>query len=94
MESIPKLVFFKCVNLKSVDMPDNIRHIGHSAFNGCEHLKELFLPKGICEIEGNPFAKCPRLKKIYISPNSFATPFNGLSGTTLIDLNSDIFIKY
>lgn len=57
-----------CVNLKSVNIPDNASHFQNRSFGGCS-LTELILPNGITTIETGLFECCKSLTSILIPPS-------------------------
>ena len=53
-------------NITSVKIPDSVKSIQRSAFEGCG-LEKLYLGRGIVMIAGGAFTNCFMLKDIYIS---------------------------
>lgn len=57
-------LFKSCINLTSVDIPEQVVEIGRGAFMDCRNLSELKLHEGIREIDRFAFAGCDSLKKV------------------------------
>lgn len=55
--------------LTEVILPDSMKYIGKSAFEGCENLKRVVIPKDLERIEERAFAFCSSLGSVNI-PNS------------------------
>lgn len=56
--------FINCINLKSVEIPDNIIEIGESAFEYCYNLSEISLPNSVKTIGDRAFYNCINLTNI------------------------------
>ena len=61
--------FAYCSNLKSVSLPDSVKKIGQSAFDGCIMLNSITLPNKLTHIGNSAFQNCDKLKRIDI-PNT------------------------
>jgi len=64
VEAIGEKAFEHCVNLETVVVSKNLRHIGINAFLGCKNLNHLDLYPGLESIGEWAFHGCERLKKI------------------------------
>lgn len=53
--------FLKAKTLERVTLPQNLKAIGKSAFQGCRSLKEIHIPDGVEEIKEFAFAECTSL---------------------------------
>lgn len=75
--------FFRCKELKEINLPQDVVSIGVSAFDGCTSLLSLILPDGVTRLGRGAFARCTALKSVDIPssvkdmPNSL---FYGCSG--------------
>lgn len=59
--------FYRCTNLKKIDLPDSIVRIGNYAFQGCENLTGLAIPNKVTEIGIAAFCECKSLEQFEIS---------------------------
>lgn len=64
--TIGENVFYDCVNLKKISIPESVINIGRGAFEGCSELTDITIPDGIVEIEDYVFADCSKLSSIAI----------------------------
>lgn len=74
--------------LRSVTLPDTIRSIGCSAFQGCEQLSEINMSESIIYIGSQAFAYCTSLKHITISGELVGYSFfaySGLESVTILE---------
>ena len=78
-----------------VIIPDNILHIGKSAFQDCTGLRSAVIPESIVSIGEYAFAECVNLKSIDIPDSVTAIgdyAFNGCSGLTEIIIPDSVTI--
>ena len=68
MEEIPKY-FLNRLDIESFIIPNNIKSISFSAFEGCTSLTSIEIPESVISIGNCVFDSCTSLKKITI-PNS------------------------
>lgn len=61
-EIIEKRAFYKCKELKKVQLPESLLRIGEQAFYFCG-IEELELPEGLQELGDKAFFKCNGLRK-------------------------------
>ena len=61
---IGECAFWKCEELKSVNIPNSVIDIGTSAFAGCESLKKINIPDSVERIHTDAFAYCYSLEEI------------------------------
>lgn len=66
IEEIPDEFFKDCVRLRYVSMPNTVKVIGRSSFNGCRSLKDLKLSDELKEIKEYAFKDCEKLQTIII----------------------------
>ncbi len=63
---IAESVFFRFVNIESVQLDANLREIGDYAFDGCEKLNSITLSDDITYLGTGAFDGCERLTSIHI----------------------------
>lgn len=63
-EEIGSNAFSECVNLRSVELSNNIKTIGKRAFNACVALSEINFPSSITYIGINAFSGCVQLPSV------------------------------
>ena len=72
---IPPFAFEGCTNLRSVTLPQSIRHICVSAFENCTKLEHVNAPPTLVGIGPRAFKNCsPQLKRIgavYVHKEAF-----------------------
>lgn len=60
--------------LKNIDLPQNTKSIGASAFVRCESITHFTIPSGVTTIGEGVFCECPSLTKIQVNDrNSYVT---------------------
>lgn len=71
---IPKMIigisdwaFQYCKKLERIQLPDNVKYLGHGIFDNCINLKEAYLSKNITELPYSTFNGCDNLDKITVS---------------------------
>ncbi|MBO7628385.1 MAG: leucine-rich repeat domain-containing protein [Bacteroidales bacterium] len=62
--NISNFLFSGCINLKNVQLPNNIEYIGVSAFDGCSKLESIKLPYYLKCIYDYAFEGCSNLKTV------------------------------
>ena len=67
MSTIERYSFYKCIRLKSINIPSDINYIGEHAFGGCA-IEKVVLPKST-EYYPNSFDKLTKIEnlKVFIS---------------------------
>ena len=63
---IGDFMFFNCVNLQHMVLPDDVTAIGSSAFEGCSSLISIDIPAGVASIGDGAFYECYVLASIPI----------------------------
>lgn len=63
LKTIAANAFHSCIGLKSIHLPDSVKHINSCAFYGCTDLVEVSLPTLNCLSESS-FKGCKNLKKV------------------------------
>lgn len=71
-------MFYDCVALNSVVLPESVFRIGYDAFNNCANLEKVLIPNNVTSIEGYAFYNCSNLK-------SFELP------ASITELGDDVF---
>lgn len=69
VKHIPAMLCSYMSSLKLITLPNTVKTIGRSAFNGCYEIESINIPNGVKVIETSTFAGCSKLKSITI-PNS------------------------
>ena len=57
--AIQDRIFFGCVALRTIIIPDEVEYIGPGAFAGCEALREIHLPASLQVLNNRLFRGCP-----------------------------------
>lgn len=90
MTEIPNNAFNSCINLESVNIPENVANqitsIGNNAFANCKNLKTFDIPDSVTSIGDYAFNGCDSLKELYI-PNSVTTLGQGALPSYLETIN-------
>ena len=85
--------FSGCTSLKSIKIPNSVKHIGYSAFSGCCSLESIVIPEGVTFINEYAFFDCTSLESITI-PSSVTSigsgAFYGCTGLTSITIPSSV----
>ena len=63
-------MFYRCKNLETIILHEDIERISEKAFAGCSSLKEIVIPKKVELIKTSSFKSTPSLSKVYISTDS------------------------
>ena len=61
--------FYKCDNLSSVVLGNNIVEIGNNAFNGCKGIHSIVLPNSVKTMGTHAFCGCENLESVQLSEN-------------------------
>ena len=62
-------VFYKCNNVESVVLGNNIVEIGGDAFNDCNALHSIVIPNSVKTMGKAAFAECDNLESVQLSKN-------------------------
>lgn len=85
--------FYKCTNITSVTISNNVTEIGKSAFYGCEALQKITIPSKLNVLSESVFSGCKSLKNITI-PNGVteigANAFSSCSELTSITIPDSV----
>lgn len=66
---IQDYVFFKCISLPEINLPDNITSLGEYTFSVCSSLKDITIGHGIASLPNSVFLGCSSLPSIFIPAN-------------------------
>ena len=55
-----------CVNLRRIEIPPTVNHIGREAFSGCLRLSEIVIPEGVLIISNATFRDCVNLTTMHL----------------------------
>lgn len=69
-EIIESYAFSCCRKLKVIDLPNKLKAIGRSAFEGCQELISITIPDSIRVIEDYLFCGCTNLTMVNLSTNT------------------------
>ena len=65
-------MFYNCISLSNITIPNSVTKIGSCAFSGCTLLTNITIPNSVSTIEGSVFENCKKLYSITI-PESITT---------------------
>ncbi len=60
-------MFYKCLNLQYIVLPNTVTSIGEKAFYECDALASITIPNSLTTIGKDAFYKCTQLLSVYIS---------------------------
>ncbi|MDO4274676.1 MAG: leucine-rich repeat protein [Eubacteriales bacterium] len=86
---IPGNMFYQCINLKNVTLPEGITGISNSAFSQCIRLQEITIPKSVSDIDPTAFEGCDNLSKINGYSNTAADRYAHQNGITFESLGGE-----
>ena len=66
---VPHYLFYYCKGLDSVLLPNSVKSIGASAFEGCENIVGIQLPANLINIYQAAFEDCSSLSSIILPPS-------------------------
>ena len=64
IKHIDDYAFFGCLELISIDIPDNVLTIGEHAFNSCSRLISVKIGSGVTEIKEQAFVRCFKIMEV------------------------------
>ena len=79
LDYIPSFYLYES-EIKSFSIPDHIKHISFSAFDGCDELLHLTLPMSVKDIESYAFFNCDKLSSLQIDNPNIKISFLGFPG--------------
>ena len=81
------LAFVGSKDLKSITIPESVKHIGYAGFAGCSNLKDVTLPSKISEIPEATFFCCSSISRMIIPDNVQSIGNSAFCGcTSLTDI--------
>lgn len=83
--AIQDRIFFGCVALRTIIIPDEVIYIGPGAFAGCEALTEIHLPASLQVLNNRLFRGCP-LRSLEIPAGVIEIEGSALLGTNIAKL--------
>lgn len=83
--AIQDRIFFGCVALRTIIIPDEVIYIGPGAFAGCEALTEIHLPASLQVLNNRLFRGCP-LRSLEIPAGVIEIEGSALLGTSIAKL--------
>ena len=69
IELIDNMAFWKCTNLKHVEMKEGLTRIGRCSFGGCIALENLEFPESLETVEDMVFISCVNLTELTFGKN-------------------------
>ena len=70
MKTICVETFKGCSSLRSINIPDNVTTIEHSAFQQCSSLESVVIGAGVTKIYYDAFRYCYALKSVTCKPTT------------------------
>lgn len=71
---LPANTFAYCDTIESVILPNTLKSIGKTSFDGCRSLREITIPSSVTSIGFNALRSCYNLKSITVNANIQALP--------------------
>ncbi|OYU83038.1 MAG: hypothetical protein CFE24_13165 [Flavobacterium sp. BFFFF2] len=85
--------FYNCTGLKSITIPDSVKHIGIHTFQGCTSLTTLTIPNSVTHIGDEAFKGCTGLTSLTI-PDSITIidqeAFSGCTGLKSVAISNSV----
>lgn len=75
LREIPANLFYGCVALESIVIPNSVEVIKTNAFAGCSKLKHIVIPRNVVTIESSAFANCTSLETVTFANGNEITTF-------------------
>lgn len=69
LKSLEQGAFKDCLNLSSIDLPDNLEELGWCVFQGCTSLVRISIPDAVSIINQGAFADCVSLSEVSFGNN-------------------------
>lgn len=82
---IDQYAFFKCVNLKSVTIPNTVTIIKDWAFYKCTDLTSITIPESVQSIGNTAFESCSSLATVNLPDNDLAIGPDAFLGTAILN---------
>ena len=91
--AIGTMAFYNCTGLAEIVIPDTVKTVGASAFEGCKNLTSADLGKGVTTIGNSAFFGCSKLEAIAIPDSVTAMgvyAFSGCTGLTTVTMGEGL----
>ncbi|WP_319755536.1 leucine-rich repeat protein [uncultured Sphaerochaeta sp.] len=62
-------MFYRCVSLTNINIPNTVQTIGSHAFFGCQELTTITIPDSVIRLEDQAFSNCTSLASLEIPDN-------------------------
>ena len=69
LETIDNMAFWKCINLKSVEIPEGVTTLGRCSFGGCSTLEKIVFPETLETVDDMVFIGCSGLTELKFGKN-------------------------
>lgn len=76
---------FECCDLKTIEIPNNVKSVGNSAFMGCYNLQSVIFPSGLINISDYAFSCCCNLASITFSNSLIKIGYDVFGGCDKIE---------
>ncbi len=95
---LPDYIFFNCVNIKTVHLPESLQTLPNNAFAGCKSLISICLPDSVDYFGYETFKDCTSLREVKLPASIRYIPdstFNNCNSLTTIQIPDSVaFIGY
>ena len=89
--SIEEVAFYQLTQVREIDLPDTLKHLGSAAFYRCYALQTVTLPPSLETMGSNPFFRCSSLQEIAVKPDS---PFFSAKDGVLYNKDQTALLAY
>ncbi len=91
---IAEAAFKDCFNMKSVDLPNSLKHINYRSFYGCCDLNGINLPSNVLNIGAEAFYGCTTLDSVIIpkSVTNMSDAFKQCKNLIEVTINSSAVV--
>lgn len=90
---IPDSLFYDCVMLEEIILPDNIRSIGRCSFCNCSSLEKINIPNNTNSIQKGAFDGCNSLTSLYLDDLSSWCKCSMSTSPFIASNNGKIFVE-
>ncbi len=84
-------LFLDCINIETVEFPNSLKEISHSAFEGCNKITSVEFPEGIKVVNNLDIGDIKNLTEVKFYgnfPEMYVTIFRGFKGTVYYPANN------
>ena len=71
-------------NVEEIVLPDSVKELADSAFEGCTHLKSITFGSGLAKLGENVFKDCVSLTEVNLPDGVTEIPYGAFSGCSLL----------